>query len=71
MRKYGKVKSFEIRTWINVDLLKYVLINFWVEKGYFVSTIVLTYCVKNYFNDHEKLLKFESEGREFAKKIDH
>ena len=31
------------------------------KKWYFVTKIVLTYC------DREKLLKFEAEGREFAK----
>ena len=34
---------------------------------YFVSKIVLTYCKKNCSSDREKLLKFEVEGREFAK----
>ena len=34
---------------------------------YFVTKIVLTYCEKNYSSDREKLLKFEAEGREFAK----
>ena len=38
-----------------------------LEKWYFVSKIVLTYCEKNCFSDQEKLLKFETEGREFAK----
>ena len=34
---------------------------------YFVTKIVLTYCEKNCSSDREKLLKFEAEGREFAK----
>ena len=35
---------------------------------YFVIKIVLTYyCEKNCSSDREKLLKFEAEGREFAK----
>ena len=34
---------------------------------YFLSKIVLTYCEKNRSSDREKLLKFEAEGREFAK----
>ena len=34
---------------------------------YFVTKIVLTYCEKNCSSDREKLLKFEVEGREFAK----
>ena len=29
--------------------------------------IILTYCEKNCSSDREKLLKFEVEGREFAK----
>jgi hypothetical protein len=33
------------------------------KKLYFVTKIVLTYCS----SDREKLLKFEAEGREFAK----
>ena len=37
-----------------------------IEKWYFVTKIVLTYCEKNCSSDREKLLKFESEGREFA-----
>ena len=32
-----------------------------------VTKIVLTYCEKNCSSDREKLSKFESEGREFAK----
>ena len=35
---------------------------------YFVTKIVLTYCEKKKCSsDREKLLKFEAEGREFAK----
>ena len=35
---------------------------------YFVTKIVMTYCEKkNCSSDREKLLKFEAEGREFAK----
>ena len=35
---------------------------------YFVTKIILTYCEKkNCSSDLEKLLKFEAEGREFAK----
>ena len=37
------------------------------RKWYFVTKIVLTYCEKKKFIDREKLLKFEAEGREFAK----
>ena len=33
---------------------------------YFVPKIVLTFCEKKCSSDWEKLLKFESEGREFA-----
>jgi hypothetical protein len=36
-------------------------------EWYFVTRIVLTYCEKNCSSDREKLLKFEAEGREFAK----
>ena len=36
-------------------------------KWYFVTEIVLTYCEKKISSDREKLLKFEAEGREFAK----
>ena len=39
----------------------------WLDKWYFVTKIVLTYCKKNCSSDREKLLKFEAEGREFAK----
>ena len=38
-----------------------------LENWYFVTKIVLTYCEKNCSSDGEKLLKFEAEGREFAK----
>ena len=38
-----------------------------MEKWYFVTKIVLTYCEKNCSSDREKLWKFEAEGREFAK----
>ena len=37
------------------------------KKWHFVSKIVLTYCEKNCSSNQEKLLKFEAEGREFAK----
>ena len=37
------------------------------RKWYFVTKSVLTYCEKNCSSDLEKLLKFEAEGREFAK----
>ena len=39
------------------------------EKWYFVNKIVLTFCEKKlvFFSDREKLLRFEAEGREFAK----
>ena len=40
-----------------------------MEKWYFVTKIVLTYCGKNCSSDREKLLKFEAEGREFAKNL--
>ena len=39
-----------------------------VQKWYFLIKIVLTYCEKKKrSSDPEKLLKFEAEGREFAK----
>ena len=38
-----------------------------LENWYFVTKIDLTYCEKKLFQDREKLLKFEAEGREFAK----
>ena len=38
-----------------------------IEKWYFVTEIILTYCEENFFSDREKLLKFEAEGQEFAK----
>ena len=37
------------------------------QKWYFVTKIVLTYCEKKLFYSSRKLLKFEAEGREFAK----
>ena len=37
------------------------------KKWYFVTKIVLTYFEKYCPIDREKLLKFEAEGREFAK----
>ena len=40
---------------------------FCIEKWYFVTKIVLTYCEKKFSSDREKLLKFKAEGREFAK----
>ena len=36
-------------------------------KWYYVTKIVLTYCEKKYSGVREKLLKFDAEGREFAK----
>ena len=44
------------------QILKQIL-----QQWYFVTKIVLTYCEKNCSSDQEKLLKFEAEGREFAK----
>ena len=44
----------------------FVLFNI-CEKWYFVTKIALTYCEKNWSIDREKILKFEAEGREFAK----
>ena len=48
--------------------------DFWHWKWYFVTKIVLTYILWEkivlvivLFSDQEKLLKFEAEGREFAK----
>ena len=38
-----------------------------INKWYFVNKIVLTYCEKKNSSDREKLLRFEAEGREFAK----
>ena len=35
------------------------------EKWYFVTKIVLTYCEKKSSSDREKLLRFETDGREF------
>ena len=37
-----------------------------MEKWYFVTKIVLTYCEKKLSCDREKLLKFEAEYQEFA-----
>ena len=37
------------------------------DPWYFVTKIVLNNCEKNCSSDREKLLKFEAEGREFAK----
>ena len=37
------------------------------KQWYFVAKIILTYCKKNCSSDQKKLLKFEAEGREFAK----
>ena len=36
-------------------------------EWYFVTKIVLTYCEKKLFQILRKILKFEAEGREFAK----
>ena len=36
-------------------------------QWYFFTEIVLTYCEKKCSSDREKLLKFETEGREFSK----
>ena len=39
-----------------------------MHEWYFVTKIVLTYCEKKKCSsDREQLLKFEAEGREFAK----
>ena len=38
-----------------------------LKKWYFVTKIVLIYCEKKHYSDREKFLKFEAEGREFAK----
>ena len=46
---------------------KLVLERFSPMNWYFVTKIVLTYCEKNCSSNQEKLLKFEAEGREFAK----
>ena len=48
----------------------FICLKWWwpsVWKWYFVTKIVLTYCEKKCSSDREKLLKFEAEGREFAK----
>ena len=45
---------------------KYVLEVF-SKKWYFVTKIFLPTMRKNCSSDREKLLKFEAEGREFAK----
>ena len=37
------------------------------QHWYFVNKIVLTYCEKKCSSDQENFLKFEAEGREFAK----
>ena len=50
----------ESRFWACVTRLR--------KKWYFVSKIVLT-CMRKYFSDREKLLKFKLEGEEFAKII--
>ena len=39
------------------------------EQWYFVSEIVLTTCEKNVLVIEKKLLKFQAEGREFAKSL--
>ena len=39
------------------------------KKWYFVTKIVLTNCEKNCSSDREKHLKFEAEGRAFAKMV--
>ena len=38
-----------------------------VRNCYFVNKIVLIYCEKKCFSHQERRLKFETEGREFAK----
>ena len=38
-----------------------------IKNWYFVTKNVLIYCEKNFPIDREKLLKFEAEGRKFAK----
>ena len=37
------------------------------QKWYFVTKVVLAYCEKKCSTDQEKLLKYEAEGREFAR----
>ena len=36
-------------------------------QWYFITKIVLTYCEKKYYSNQEKILEFDTEGREFAK----
>ena len=38
-----------------------------IQQWYFVTKIVLTYCDKKIVLIEKKLLKFETEGQEFAK----
>ena len=64
-------KLYSSIDWIIIQNLKNVK-PIKVEKTietywYFVTKIVLTYCEKNCSSDREKVLKFEAEGREFAK----
>ena len=40
------------------------------KKQYFVSKIVLSSVRKNCSSDREKLLKYEAEGQELAKKFE-
>ena len=37
------------------------------DKWYFVAKLVLSYCEKKLYQGSRKILKFEAEGREFAK----
>ena len=58
---------FEEKVWITVYQEHQNIGNILDASRYFVSKIVLTYCEKNCSSDREKRLKFEAEGREFAK----
>ena len=43
------------------------LFQIFFRNYHFVTKIVLTYCEKKCSSDRDKILKFEDEGREFAK----
>ena len=48
---------------------KIIYFHIGASKWYFVTIIVLTYCEKKLFWSSRKLMKFKSEGQEFAKSL--
>ena len=59
--------TYQIEMCVKLVIHSDIFLIFRFHKWYFFTKIVLTYCEKKCSSDQEKLLKFEAEGREFAK----